>query len=58
MKKTISVLPRFSQILERLMYNHLFKYLTENKIIYDKQLGFTNSNSAQHVVDMLLYQSE
>ena len=44
------------------MYNNLLKYLTENKILYDKQHGFRNSHSIQHEiiesVGMILYQSK
>ena len=38
--RPISVLPCFSKILERIMYNWLFKYLTANEILYKKQFGF------------------
>ena len=31
--RPISVLPCFSKILERIMYNKLFKYLTTNEIL-------------------------
>ena len=34
--KPISVLPCFSKILERIMYHRLYKYLTENNILYSK----------------------
>ena len=37
-------------MLERLMYNFLFKYLTENKTLYDKQFGFSNSHSTKHAI--------
>ena len=32
--RPISLLPCFSKILERLMYNRLYKYLKENNILY------------------------
>ena len=35
--RPISALPCFSNILERLMYNPLYKHLKENKILYEKQ---------------------
>ena len=35
--RPISVLPCFSKILERLMYNRLYKYLKENNILYEKR---------------------
>ena len=34
--RPISVLPCFSKILERIMYNRLFKYLTANEILYKR----------------------
>ena len=38
--RSISLLPCFSKILERLMYSHLYKYLKENNILYEKQFCF------------------
>ena len=38
--KPISVLPCFSKMLERIMYNRLQKYLKDQNILYDKQFGF------------------
>ena len=38
--RSISPLPCFSKILERLMYSHLYKYLKENNILYEKQFCF------------------
>ena len=34
--RPISLLPCFSKILERIIYNRLFKYLTTNEILYKK----------------------
>ena len=31
------------------MYNHLYKYLTDNKILRKKQSGFQTGHSAEHV---------
>ena len=56
----ISVLPCFSKLLERMMYNLLFKYLSENSILYEKQFGFRISYSTEHAILLLvnqLYQS-
>ena len=36
----ISVLPCFSKMLERIMYNRLYKYLTTEKNLYPKQFRF------------------
>ena len=38
--RPISVLPCFSKILERVMYNRLYKYLTDQKILHSQQFGF------------------
>ena len=58
--RPISVLPCFSKFLERIMYNRLFKYLSENSILYEKQFGFETSHSTEHAILLLvnqLYQS-
>ena len=38
--RPISVLPCFSKMLERVMYNRFQKYLKDQNILYDKQFGF------------------
>ena len=58
--RPISVLPCFSKLLERIMYNRLFKYLSEYSIRYEKQFGFQTSHSTEHAILLLLnkrYQS-
>ena len=58
--RPISVLPCFSKLLECIMYNCLFKYLSENSILYEKQFGFQTSHSTEHAILLLvnqLYQS-
>ena len=37
---SISFLRCFSKLLERIMYNRLYLYLTENDLFYNKQLSF------------------
>ena len=54
--RPISVLPCFSKILERIMYNRLYKYLIENNILYSKQFGFQNGHSTDHAVVQLVDQ--
>ena len=52
--------PRFSKLLERIMDNRLFKYLSENSILYEKQFGFQTSHSTENAILLLvnqLYQS-
>ena len=58
--RPISVLPCFSKLLKRIMYNRLFKYLSENSILCEKQFGFQTSHSTEHAILLLvnqLYQS-
>ena len=58
--RPISVLPCFSKLSERIMYNRLFKYLSQNSILYEKQFGFQTSHSTEHAILLLvnqLYQS-
>ena len=43
--RLISILPFFSNILERLMYNRLPNYLTLNKILVENQFGFRHGHS-------------
>ena len=52
--KPISVLPCFSKILERLMYNHLYKHLKESNIIYEKQFGFQSGYSNNDAIIQLI----
>ena len=42
------------------MYNRLFKYLSENSILYEKQFVFQTSHNTEHAILLLinqLYQS-
>ena len=52
--RPISVLPCFSKILERLMYNRLYKYLKENNILYEKQFGFQGGYSTRDAIFQLV----
>ena len=58
--RPISVLPCFSKILEKIMYNRLYKYLTDNSMLYKKQFGFQEGHSTEHaivqLVDQITYQ--
>ena len=51
----ISVLPCFSKILERIMYERLYSYLTE-KILFKKPFGFRSSHSTDHALLELIDQ--
>ena len=52
--RPISVLPCFSKLLERIMYNRLYKHLTENDMLYSKQFGFQKRHSTDHAVIELI----
>ena len=54
--RPISVLPCFSKLLERIMYNRLFKHLSENSILYKKQFGFQTSHSTEYAILLLVNQ--
>ena len=43
--RPVSVLPIFSKILERLMYNRLLAFINENKVLYSYQFGFRGGHS-------------
>ena len=52
--RLISVLPCFSKLLEQIMYNRLYKFLVENNILYQKQLGFQNTHSTDNAIILQL----
>ena len=54
--RPISVLPCFSKLLEHVMYSHLYKFLVENNILYQKQFGFQNAHSTEHAILQLVNQ--
>ena len=54
--RPISVLPCFSKILERIMHNRLYKYLTTEKLLYSKQFGFQIGLSTEHAIVKLVDQ--
>ena len=51
------VLPCFSKILERLMYNRLYKYLTDQKILQPQQFSFRKGHSTEHAIAQLVDQN-
>ena len=52
--RPISMLPCFSKMLERIMYNCLQKYLKNQNILYDKQFGFQVGHSTKHAIAQLV----
>ena len=43
--RPISVLPVFSKVLERLMYNRMINYINKYKLLYPFQFGFQKNHS-------------
>ena len=54
--RPISVLLSFSKILEKIMYNRLFSYASQQKILYLKEFGFQAGHSTEHAILQLANQ--
>ena len=54
--RPISMLPCFSKMLERIMYNRLQRYLKDQNILYSKQSGFRRGHSTEHAIAQLVAQ--
>ena len=54
--RPVSVPPCFSKVLERTMYNRLYKYLCEENLLYLKQFGFHIGHSPDHAIAHLVDQ--
>ena len=54
--RPMSVLPCFSKILERIMYNRLYDYLTVNNILFHKQFRFRSGHSTEQALLELIDQ--
>ena len=48
--RPISVLPCFSKLLEKVMYNRLIKFIEINKILSNQQYGFRKKRSTEHAI--------
>ena len=51
--RPVSVLPAFSKILERVMYNRLLRFLNAFKILSDNQYGFRKHHSTAYALACL-----
>ena len=51
--RPISILPAFSKILERIVYNRILSYLNERNILSDSQFGFRKNHSTEYALSML-----
>ena len=54
--RPISVPPVFSKILEKIMYNYVYNYFLENKLLFPKQFGIQINASTEHAVSIKYYQ--
>ena len=52
--RPVSLLPIFSKLLIRLVYNRLVEFINDNKLLYDFQFGFQRGKSTQLAVMMLV----
>ena len=50
----ISVLSRFSKILERIMYSRVYNYQNDNNLLFHKQFGFRKGHSTDHALIELI----
>ena len=52
--RPVSVLPVFSKVIERLMYNRLLGFINDNDMLYEYQFGFQNGKSTYMALVILL----
>ena len=48
--RPISILPAFSKIFERAVYNSIFQFLVDNDILFKHQFGFRPGHSTSHAL--------
>ena len=48
--RPISILPAISKLLERIIYNRIYKHAIENKILFQKQFGFQKDMSTDYAI--------
>ena len=48
--RPISILPTFSKIFERAVYNHIFQFLVDNDILFKHQFSFRPGHSTSHTL--------
>ena len=51
--RPISILPDISKISEKIMYNRVYNYFVENKLLFPKQFGFEINTSTKHAILVL-----
>ena len=48
--RPISILPVFSKLLERIMYNRIYSHVQANQLLYNKQFGFQKECSTEYTI--------
>ena len=48
--RPVAVLPCFSKILEKIMYNRLISFIKKHDILYSKQFGFRKNHSTETAI--------
>ena len=48
--RPISILPVFSKVLERIIYNRLYEYFMKNNLLHKNQIFFQINNSTLHAI--------
>ena len=48
--RPISILPVFSKLLERIMYNRIYSHVQDNHLLYNKQFGFQKECSTEYAI--------
>jgi len=52
--RPISVLPVFSKLLERIMYNRIYNFFKTNNLLFEKQFGFQANHATEHAILQLV----
>ena len=52
--RPISILPAFSKLYEKVVYNRIYKYLTNHNLLYNNQFGFLRNHSPYMVLIQLV----
>ena len=52
--RPISILPLFSKLLEKLMYDRMISFIDSNKILYQYQFGFREGHSTNLALSVLI----
>ena len=52
--RPISILPLFSKVLERIMYNRLLEFINKHKLLYRYQFGFRKDHSTYMALIVLI----